>query len=242
MKNDSKTQWGVVIFPGSNCDKDALDSVGRICGQKVEPLWHENDSFGDLDAVILPGGFSYGDYLRGGAIARFAGIMGKIKEFAANGGLLMGICNGFQVLTESGLLPGALSRNSGLRFVCKEIFIRVERNDTAFTSDFSVGEVLKIPIAHNEGNYYLPDEDLEELESRNQVVFRYCSAGGDVTEKSNPNGSRNNIAGIVNEAGNVLGMMPHPERRCDPLLGDPDGLGVFNSVIKHIKHEKMAYI
>ncbi len=228
------TRWGVVIFPGSNCDKDALDAVGRVCGQEVTAVWHEETDLGQLDAVILPGGFCYGDYLRGGAIARFANIMRGVQDFVNNGGLIIGICNGFQVLTESGLLPGALSRNEKLRFVCAEVNIRVERNDTAFTNKLQKGQVLKIPIAHNEGNFYLPAGQLEQLENSGRIVFRYCDAEGRITAESNPNGAANNIAGIINETGNVLGMMPHPERRCDPLLGSPDGIGIFQSMIEYI--------
>ncbi len=230
------TRWGVVIFPGSNCDHDALEALGRICGQNVRELWHKNNGIGDLDGVMLPGGFSYGDYLRSGAIARFARVMDEIIPFAQNGkGLVLGVCNGFQVLTEAGLLPGALMRNVGLRFICREIYLHVERNDTAFTSRYQVGEVLTIPIAHNEGNYFLPADELEALEANRQVVFRYCDRRGRITEAANPNGSANNIAGIINEAGNVLGMMPHPERRCEALLGKPDGLPLFLSMIDSVR-------
>jgi len=231
----SKTRWGVVIFPGSNCDKDALDAVGRICGQDAQPIWHRETGFDDFDAVILPGGFSYGDYLRAGSIARFAPIMDKIIAFANAGGLVVGICNGFQVLTETGLLPGALTRNRDLRFICREVYLRVERIDTPFTSRCCVGQVLCIPIAHNEGSFYLPPDQLGELEANRQVVFRYCDTAGNVTDEANPNGSLNNIAGIVNRAGNVLGMMPHPERRTDPLLGNPDGATIFRSMIDYIR-------
>jgi len=239
MKNgkvDTLTRWGVVIFPGSNCDKDALDAIGRILEQNVKTLWHGDVTSGldAIDAVILPGGFSYGDYLRSGAIARFAPVMESVVEFAENGGFVIGICNGFQVLTESGLLPGALLRNEGLRFVCREINIRVERTDTPFTNNFQVGQVLKIPVAHNEGGYFLPPDQLSELEDNHQVVFRYCDSEGKITPEANPNGSLNNIAGIISKNGKVLGMMPHPERRCDPLLGMPDGSGVFQSVIDSI--------
>jgi phosphoribosylformylglycinamidine synthase subunit PurQ / glutaminase len=234
MNNDIITRWGVVEFPGSNCDHDALDTLDRICGQAVRPVWHEERCMGDLDAILLPGGFSYGDYLRGGAIARFANVMDQIIGFAERGGLLLGVCNGFQVLTESGLLPGVLMRNSGLRFICREVYLRVERTDTPFTSHYQLNQVISIPIAHNEGNFYLPSDQLEELEENNQVVFRYCDRNGKITPESNPNGSLNNIAGIVNSNGNILGIMPHPERRCDPLFGIPDGLGVFQSMIDHL--------
>ncbi len=233
-KTERKTRWGVVIFPGSNCDHDAVYALGDICKQEVVEIWHRTEFLPDLDGIILPGGFSYGDYLRSGAIARFAPIMKEVIDFAKSGKIVIGICNGFQILTECGLLPGALARNVGLRFICKEIYIRVERNDTIFTKSLKVGQVLKIPIAHNEGNYYLPQSELKELEANRQVVFRYCDRYGNITPESNPNGALNNIAGIINVKGNVLGMMPHPERRCDPLLGLPDGLGIFNSAISHI--------
>lgn len=229
------TRWGVAIFPGSNCDHDALYALGGICRQEVRKLWHKHPGIGDVDGVMLPGGFSYGDYLRTGAIARFSLVMDDIIPFAQTGGLTLGVCNGFQVLTEAGLLPGALMRNVGLRFICREVYLRVERNDTPFTSRYQVGEVLTIPIAHNEGNYYLPGEDLAALEANGQVVFRYCDRQGRVTDKANPNGSLNNIAGIINRAGNILGMMPHPERRCDDLLGKPDGLPLFQSMIDYAR-------
>lgn len=234
-KVDTLTHWGVVIFPGSNCDKDAIDAIGRVLKQDVKQLWHGDISgIGNLDAVVLPGGFSYGDYLRSGAIARFAPIMEEIVRFAANGGIVIGVCNGFQVLTESGLLPGALLRNQGLRFICREIYIRVENIDTPFTNNLRIGQILKIPIAHNEGSYFLPQDQLSELEDNRQVVFRYCDNEGNVTSEANPNGSLNNIAGIVSKNKNVLGMMPHPERRCDPLLGESHGCGIFQSVIEYI--------
>ncbi|MDP8228197.1 MAG: phosphoribosylformylglycinamidine synthase subunit PurQ, partial [Candidatus Electryoneaceae bacterium] len=217
------TRWGVVIFPGSNCDHDAIDVVGRICGQEVVPMWHQDGSIGGSvsavkppyltatykpDAIILPGGFSYGDYLRSGAIARFANAMDYVVRFAERDGLVIGICNGFQVLTEAGLVPGVLLRNVGLRFVCRRIYIRVERTDTPFTSHLCEGQVLRLPIAHNEGNFYLPQDQLDELEKNRQVIFRYCDRDGNVTPEANPNGSINNIAGIINQNGNVLGMMP----------------------------------
>lgn len=227
--------WGVVIFPGSNCDHDALDVVGRLMGQPVSEIWHRRPSVGNPPAVILPGGFSYGDYLRSGAIARFAPVMESVVNYAHSGGLLLGICNGFQMLTEAGLLPGALLRNAGLRFICKEVYLRVERDDTPFTSRHRVGQVIRMPIAHNEGNFYLPEDQLDELESAGQVVFRYCDRRGNVTPEANPNGAAHNIAGIIGRQGNVLGMMPHPERRCDPLLGRPDGADLFRSMADHIR-------
>jgi len=233
--NPDITKWGVVVFPGSNCDHDGLDAIGRICDQNAIEIWHKEDHIQDLDGILLPGGFSYGDYLRAGAIARFSSVVAHLPEYVENGKLVIGICNGFQVLTESGLLPGVLMQNENIRFICKEIFIRVERTDTVFTSEYDEGQVLCIPIAHNEGNYYLPPDELDKIEEERQVVFRYCDRDGMVTSEANPNGSVNNIAGIINKKGNVLGMMPHPERRCDPILGKPDGELLFRSMINQIK-------
>ncbi|MBS1262081.1 MAG: Phosphoribosylformylglycinamidine synthase subunit PurQ [Calditrichaeota bacterium] len=223
--------WGVVVFPGSNCDDDAHDALARIFGQPVRMIWHRETSLGDLDAILLPGGFSYGDYLRGGAIARFSPVMEDVVRFARDGGVVIGICNGFQILTEAGLLPGALLRNRSLRFICRDQPVRVERHDTRFTNACDPGRVLHIPIAHNEGAYYLPGDQLARLEDRGAVVLRYCAPDGTVSGEHNPNGSVNNIAGIVNEAGNVLGMMPHPERCCDAAIGHTDGRLIFESVI-----------
>ena len=226
-------KFGVVTFPGSNCDYDAY-AAAKLIGQDVEFLWHQSDDLKDSDVVILPGGFSYGDYLRSGAIARFSPIMKSVIEFAATGGLVIGICNGFQVLVESGLLPGALMRNEHLRFSCKYVYIRVERNENAFTMACQPGDILKIPIAHKDGNYYNFQGDLEEIKSKNQVLFRYCDRDGNITQENNPNGSMYNIAGITNERGNVVGMMPHPERAVEDILGSSDGLKVFQSVKKYI--------
>lgn len=234
MAESKISNWGVIIFPGSNCDHDAIFSLGSVLGQNVRPIWHKENDLGNVDGVILPGGFSYGDYLRSGAIAKFSPVMRKVNEFADNGGLVIGICNGFQILTEAGLLPGVLLRNKDLRFICREIYIRVERNDTCFTSHMNIGDVLKIPIAHNEGNFYLTERLLKDVENKGQVIFRYCDENGEVNDVGNVNGSLNNIAGIINDRGNVLGMMPHPERRCDPLLGRPDGRNIFSSAIKHL--------
>ena len=237
MSTESDTAasgWGVIIFPGSNCDHDALEAVRRASGAAPREVWHRERNLGGFRAVVAPGGFSYGDYLRAGAIARFAGAMDGLIAAAGNGMLALGICNGFQILTEAGLLPGALLRNAGLRFICRDIYLRVERTDTPFTRRYAEGQVLRLPIAHNEGNYYLPPAELEELESSRQVVFRYCDRQGRVTPEANPNGSVNNIAGIVNQRGTVLGMMPHPERRTDPLLGSPDGAPLFQSMNDHI--------
>jgi phosphoribosylformylglycinamidine synthase len=221
---------GVVTFPGSNCDYDAYAAFRHVLDVPVEFLWHQSTDLKGADLVILPGGFSYGDYLRAGAIARFSPILESVIAFANDGGLVMGICNGFQVLTECGLLPGALIRNAGLRFNCSWTWLRVEQTRSPFTAGCREGQVLKIPIAHGEGNYYNFSGDIETLEKRGQVVLRYVEPDGRVTLEANPNGSINNIAGIVNAAGNVLGMMPHPERAVESILGSVDGLKLFESV------------
>jgi phosphoribosylformylglycinamidine synthase I len=218
-------KFGVVVFPGSNCDHDAWFAVSNNLGQPAEFLWHDAERLGDVDAVILPGGFSYGDYLRCGAIAKFSPVMRAIKRFAADGGLVIGICNGFQVLVESGLLPGALLRNSGLKFICRPVQVRVETTASPFTSEARKGDVLTIPIAHNEGCYYADERTLDQLEAEDRVAFRYVK---------NPNGSMRDIAGILNEGRNVLGMMPHPERATEPLMGSTDGLVVFRSMIARL--------
>jgi len=223
-------KFGVVTFPGSNCDYDAYAAVRHILGEQVEFLWHKSSDLKNCDVVILPGGFSYGDYLRAGAIARFSPIMKEVVAFASSGGPVIGICNGFQVLTESGLLPGALIRNAHLRFSCRQVYLRVEDTRSPFTSAFTKGDVIKVPIAHGEGNYYHFDGDIRKLEDSGQVVFRYVDQRGEATPEANPNGSRNNIAGIRNETGNVVGMMPHPERAVEPILGSADGLRVFESI------------
>jgi phosphoribosylformylglycinamidine synthase len=223
-------KFGVVTFPGSNCDYDSYAAVKFILGEEVEFLWHKSSDLCGSDVVILPGGFSYGDYLRAGAIARFSPIMNEVVKFANSGGYVVGICNGFQVLTEVGLLPGALIRNSHLRFSCKFVRLRVEDDSLAFTKECGKGDILRIPIAHGEGNYYHFGDDIRRLEDANQVVFRYVDAAGEVTEKANPNGSQNGIAGIRNAQGNVLGMMPHPERAVETVLGSVDGLKVFQSL------------
>ena len=228
----AKVKFGIVVFPGSNCDHDALYVAETIMGQDARFIWHKDTSLGDVDVVILPGGFSYGDYLRCGAIARFSPIMKDVVSFARKGGMVLGICNGFQVLTEVGLLPGVLLRNSSLRFVCRYVRVRVENNATPFTAACRPGEVLEIPVAHGDGNYFAENDTLQRLVDYNQIVFKYCTAAGDVTESANPNGSQLNIAGIVNESGNVLGMMPHPERAADPTLRHTDGRRVFESIIQ----------
>lgn len=228
-------KFGVVTFPGSNCDYDAYAAIRHILNEDVEFLWHKESDLRGVDAVILPGGFSYGDYLRAGAIARFSPIMQEVVRFANEGGLVIGICNGFQVLTEVGLLPGALIRNSHLRFSCKFVRLRVEDDNTPFTGACSVGEILRIPIAHGEGNYYHFDGDIRELEESGQVTFRYVDADGNTSASANPNGSRNNIAGIRNIRGNVMGMMPHPERAVEEILGSTDGLKLFESMRNAIR-------
>ncbi len=226
---------GVIVFPGSNCDHDAYWALRHNVGVDAEFIFHKEHDLKGSDAIVLPGGFSYGDYLRSGAIARFSPIMREVVEFASKGGPVIGICNGFQVLCEVGLLPGALARNRDLRFVCRKVHIRTERSDTIFSSRLSEGEVLAIPVAHGEGNYYADGETLREIEENRQVLFRYCEADGTVSERANPNGSQSNIAGLVNRQGNVLGMMPHPERACDPLLGSTDGLGIFRSIVSSLE-------
>ncbi len=213
---------GVVVFPGSNCDHDAWYAASQNLGQHAEFLWHDSARVGDVDAVILPGGFSYGDYLRCGAIAKFSPVMGAVKKFAHEGGLVLGICNGFQILVESGLLPGALIRNRGLKFICRPVRLRTETVDSPFTCSAGKGQILTVPIAHGEGCYYADERTLDQLEAEDRVVFRYLD---------NPNGSLRDIAGVLNEGRNVLGMMPHPERAADPLMGSTDGLVVFRSMM-----------
>lgn len=224
-------KFGVVLFPGSNCDHDAVYALRHNLGQQADLVWHESEDLSGLDAVLLPGGFSYGDYLRAGAIARFSPVMGAVKKFASAGGLVIGICNGFQILVETGLLPGALVKNRGLRFVCRTVHLRVETCASPFTQACSRGELLAVPIAHGEGCYYADDETLKRLEDEDRVAFRYVTAAGEVTPQANPNGSLENIAGILNEDRNVLGMMPHPERAADLAMGSDDGRKVFESMV-----------
>lgn len=223
-------KFGVVILPGSNCDHDAIHVAREVLGAPTEILWHKETDLHGVDCIILPGGFAYGDYLRAGALAKFAPIMEPIRRHAAAGGLVFGICNGFQVLTEVGLLPGALIRNEHVRFICKDIFVRTESTETPFTSSLSTGEVMRMPIAHGEGNYVADAATLDELELNGQVIFRYCDSEGRVTAEANPNGSARNIAGICNRDRNVLGMMPHPERCSESILGNADGLAIFRSL------------
>jgi len=231
-----KLKFGIVVFPGSNCDHDSEYVAESILGQEARLIWHKEGSVGDVDIVILPGGFSYGDYLRCGALARFSPIMKDVVRFANNGGVVFGICNGFQVLVEAGLLPGVLLRNDSLKFVCKYVNLKVENAGTIFTSQCRKGDVLEIPIAHGDGNYFTDDDTLKRLEDRNQIVFRYCDPKGILTGESNPNGSISNIAGIINEQGNVMGMMPHPERASDPALRHTDGRKVFDSIVGSFVH------
>ena len=230
-------RFGVVVFPGTWSDGDCYHVVREVFAQEAEYLWHSAEDVFSFDCIILPGGFSYGDYLRAGAMARFSPIMSAIERFADRGGLVIGICNGFQILCEAGLLPGALMRNVHLQYRCQWINLRVENTNPPFTSHCSNGQVLRIPISHGEGNYYADEATLEELEANGQVVFRYCSPQGDVTPDSNPNGSSRNIAGIVNRQGNVLGMMPHPERCCEEMMGGRDGRFIFQSLIRHAAGE-----
>ncbi len=227
-------RFGVVVFPGSNCDDDAYHAVGTILGQPVEFLWHKSEQIQNFDAIILPGGFAYGDYLRTGAIARFSPVMRAVERFARRGGLVLGICNGFQILLEAGLLPGAMLRNSGLRFLCRHVHIHVETTATPFTCAAKKGQVLKVPIAHSEGNYVCDEATLRELERRDQIVFRYTTPDGREDPAANPNGSLANIAGISNRERNVLGLMPHPERAVEEPLGSADGLVVFRSMVESL--------
>jgi phosphoribosylformylglycinamidine synthase len=231
-------KFGVIIFPGSNCDYDAYRAVKDVLREEVEFLWHQDNSLNGCDCVILPGGFSYGDYLRTGAIARFSPIMKQVINFARKGGLVLGICNGFQILLESGLLPGAMLRNQNLRFVCKHVHIRTEVIETPYTNLCKRYQVLKIPVAHSDGNYFISEQGLRKLKDNNQVVFRYCNPSGVIKPGYNPNGALDNIAGICNEQKNVLGMMPHPERASEGILGSEDGKYLFRSIVHFITKEK----
>lgn len=233
-------KFGVIVFPGSNCDHDAFWTIQQVAKQPVTFLWHESHDLENCDAVIVPGGFAYGDYLRTGAIAKFSPVMDSVRKFAASGGLVLGICNGFQILCESGLLPGALMRNVGLKYVCKSVNVRVENSETPFTNCCEAGEVLTIPIGHMDGNYFCDPAVLDQLRRENRIVFRYCSASGEITPAANPNGSLENIAGICSPGGNIVGMMPHPERSAEPELGCTDGLKVFQSMVGAINVGAMA--
>jgi len=227
-------KFGVVIFPGSNCDYDTFYVLKDILKQKTTFLWHKEHDLKNVDCVILPGGFSYGDYLRSGSIAAFSPLMLEVKEFALNGGLVLGICNGFQVLLELGLLPGAMLMNKNLKFLCQFVHIKIENDKTPFTHKGKKGEILKIPIAHFDGNYFAPAETIKELKNNSQIVFRYSDANGQISEEANVNGSMENIAGLINREGNVMGMMPHPERASETLLGSEDGRIIFESIINKL--------
>jgi phosphoribosylformylglycinamidine synthase subunit PurQ / glutaminase len=227
-------KFGVIIFPGSNCDHDAYWTIEHVMRQPVTFLWHESHELEGCDAIVVPGGFAYGDYLRTGAIAKFSPVMESVRKFAAGGGLVLGICNGFQILCESGLLPGALMRNVGLKYVCKPVQVRVENAETPFTSACSKGEVLTIPIGHMEGNYFCDPGTLETLQRENRIVLRYCSPTGEIVPAANPNGSLDSIAGICSSGGNVVGMMPHPERSAEPELGCTDGVKIFQSMVNEL--------
>jgi phosphoribosylformylglycinamidine synthase subunit PurQ / glutaminase len=232
--------FAVLQFPASNCDQDAIHALRDVLGHSARYVWHKETSLGDADAVIVPGGFSYGDYLRCGAIARFSPVMQAVKQFADNGGLVLGICNGFQVLTEAGLLPGALVRNRDLQFHCEHIFLKTVTPESPFTNKIPAGKLLKIPIAHGEGCYFADEETLGQLKANNQILWQYCSATGKLTEGANPNGSLLNIAGICNERRNVAGLMPHPERACEPLLASDDGRWIFESMIAALQNRTAA--
>jgi phosphoribosylformylglycinamidine synthase I len=225
-------KFGIVVFPGSNCDHDAFYAIGNVLHKPVEFIWHQSEDLANCDAIILPGGFAYGDYLRTGAIARFSPVMKSVEKFAAGGGMVFGICNGFQILLEAGLLPGAVLRNSGLRYICRHVHIRVEQTDTPFTSAAASGQILRIPIAHNDGNYTCDESTLAELEGNRQIIFRYTNAGGASDGAGNPNGSLRNIAGICNRQRNVAGLMPHPERALESALDSTDGLVIFKSMVE----------
>ena len=228
-------RFGVVVFPGSNCDYDCYYVIKHVLKREVNFIWHKERKLSGYDCIILPGGFSYGDYLRTGAIARFSPVMREIESYAKHGGLVMGICNGFQILLEAGLLPGAMTRNKNLNFICKFVNILVENERTPYTSLCRKGQVLRVPIAHIEGNYYADEKTLKDLKENGQVVFRYCDEEGKISESSNPNGSKEAIAGICNKEGNVLGMMPHPERASEAILGSEDGRLIFESIINTLK-------
>jgi len=225
-------KFGVLVFPGSNCDQDTYNVIAEVAGQPVTYLWHDSEDLANVDAVLVPGGFAYGDYLRTGAIARFSPVMQSVKRFADGSGLVLGICNGFQILTESGLLPGALMRNAGLKYICKQVHLRTETTNSAFTNKLKKGEVLQIPIGHMEGNYFCSPEEFRRLESEDRIAFRYAMPNGEITAEANPNGSLGNIAGILSEKRNVLGMMPHPDRSSEDLLGSSDGWKIFASMIE----------
>lgn len=224
-------KFGVIVFPGSNCDHDAYHAAGHVMGAETKFIWHKDTDLNNFDVIILPGGFSYGDYLRSGAIAKFSPVMNNLIHFANKGGMVLGICNGFQILLESGLLPGTLLHNENLRFICKDIHLKCDNRNTPFTQSIPDGKILTLPIAHGEGNYFTDNQTLKSLEDNEQIIFRYCDEQGNVTDESNPNGSLKNIAGICNKQRNVMGMMPHPERVVEKELGSTDGKLIFDSII-----------
>ena len=228
-------KFGVVIFPGSNCDEDIIHVLEKIMGQQVFRLWHKDHSLQDCDFIVLPGGFSFGDYLRSGAIARFSPIMQQVIPFAENGGYVLGICNGFQILTEAGLLPGVLLHNEHRKFICRNIYMKPQTSNSLITAQIDPQRALKIPIAHGEGNYFADAATLKQLNDNDQILFRYSDEAGNITSEANPNGSIENIAGVCNAGRNVFGFMPHPERAADPLLGNEDGLAIFESILSLVK-------
>ena len=229
--------FGVVIFPGSNCDKDIISCIERTVNQKVIELWHKDTDLKNCDVIFLPGGFSFGDYLRSGAIAKFSPIMDKVIDFGKNGGYIIGICNGFQILTESGLLPGALLHNTSNKFICKNVFLKINNTNTLVTNSYEKN-VIKVPIAHGEGRFFADENTMKNLIQNDQIIFKYCDFNGEVLESSNPNGSLDNIAGICNKEKNIFGMMPHPERAADVLLSNTDGIALFKSIMNYINLEK----
>ncbi len=230
----NKPRFGVVVFPGSNCDHDAYYALKKVQGYEVNFLWHKETDLQNSDVIVLPGGFSYGDYLRTGAIARFSPIMNSVIDFAHKGGHVIGICNGFQILLEAELLPGVMLKNKSLQFVCKDVYLTIENSNSVFTKGINQNKALKVPVAHGDGNYFADEDTLKSLIDNEQIVFKYSSAEGKIDDQANPNGSINGIAGIMNKNGNVLGMMPHPERACDPLLGKTDGSLIFNAIVNNI--------
>lgn len=233
-------KFGVVIFPGSNCDQDTVYVLRNILDQEVVEIWHKEKSIENVDVIVLPGGFSYGDYLRSGAIARFSPVMNEVIAFARRGGFVLGICNGFQILCEAGLLPGALLHNTHQKFICKNVYILPDNNKTAVTAKLDKNTPLKIPIAHGEGRYFVPDDQIAAMRQNGQILFRYCNRDGEISQEYNPNGSMENIAGVCNEEKNVFGMMPHPERASDDLLGNTDGRLILESLIKTLEEKKMS--
>lgn len=226
--------FGVIVFPGSNCDHDAYHALAHVMKAKTKFIWHKDTDLSGIDFLIIPGGFSYGDYLRSGAIARFSPVMKAVSDFALKGGPVLGICNGFQILLEAGLLPGAMLHNINLRFICKQVYLRCETSDTLFTNSMQEGEVIQIPVAHGEGNYFTDEDTLKSLQDNDQIVFRYSDAGGNITSEANINGSIDNIAGICNKQGNVMGIMPHPERAVEAKLGSDDGRKIFESILNQL--------